>query len=68
MNDESNAPHEPALQESERLDLAVYVYRVLAVLRPLDPMRCDAVLRATLELNRVLEIEERLHPPSAEPS
>ena len=40
----------------ERADLAVYAHRVLAALRPLDAIECDAVLHAALELNRPSQI------------
>ena len=40
----------------ERADLAVYAHRVLAALRPLNALDCDAVLRAALELNRPSQI------------
>jgi hypothetical protein len=65
-NGEAEAPREPGLQGCERVDLAVYAYRVLAVLRALDPIQCDAVLRAALELNRAARIEARLPPPDSE--
>jgi hypothetical protein len=48
------------------VDPAVHAYRVLAVLRALDPIQCDAVLRAALELNRAAGIEARSQPPDSE--
>jgi len=61
MNNEAN-PGEIVPQGSERLDLAVYAYRVLAVLRSLGPIECDAVLHAVLELNRASQVSR---PPTA---
>lgn len=64
MNGVTPDPHELVPQGRERIDLAVYAYRVLAVLRPLDPIECEAVLHATLELNR----PSRIHGhPTASP-
>jgi hypothetical protein len=52
----------------ERADLAVYSHRVLVMLRPLDALDCDAVLRAALELNRASHFpasaDELPHPPA----
>ncbi len=52
----------------ERADLAVYSHRVLVILRPLDALDCDAVLRAALELNRPSHFpasaDELPHPPA----
>ena len=62
MNDAPNLPPELVPQGHERIDLAVYAYRVLAVLRPLDPVECDAVLHAALELNRASRIQS---PPAS---
>lgn len=68
MSDEQSAPREPALQGSERIDLAVYAYRVLAVLRSLNPIQCDAVLHAALELNRAISIRRPPDPRTDEPA
>lgn len=56
----------------ERADLAVYSHRVLVMLRPLDALDCDVVLRAALELNRASHFrwsqtasaDELPHPPA----
>lgn len=56
MNEETNAGAEMVPQGTDRIDLAVYAHRVLAVLRPLGPIECEVVLRAALELNRASSI------------
>lgn len=51
MDDDTSEPKDLVPEGSEPLDLAVYAHRILAVLRPLGPRECEAVLRAALELN-----------------
>ena len=67
MNGEAKDRLELSPQGRERIDLAVYAYRVLAVLRPLDPIECDAVLHAALELNRPARIDRSPPAPSLAP-
>lgn len=66
MTDETNAPGELVAQGCERVDLAVYVHRILAVLRSLDPTQCDVVLHAALELNRAFRIRRSPAAPEDE--
>lgn len=66
MSNAPNIPPELVPQGHERMDLAVYAHRVLAVLRPLDPVECDAVLHAALELNRPSRVQSAPTPSTDE--